>query len=179
MAALPLARLAYRLRPFTHCGLDYFGLMEVKIGRRREKRWAALFTCMSTRAIHIELANSLSTNSAILALKRFIARRGKPEIIYCDNGTNFRGMCNELKKVFKEFENDKIDNSENKIKWKFNPPSAPHMGGAWERLIRSVKTALVVILKDRAPREEVLLTALLEVEHCVNSRPLTHISFDL
>ena len=69
MSALPPARLSFRLRPFTHCGLDYFGPMMVKIGRRREKRWGALFTCMTTRAIHIELADSLSTDSAIMAFR--------------------------------------------------------------------------------------------------------------
>ena len=73
MADLPPARLAYRFRPFTHCGLDYFGPISVKIGRRVEKRWGALFTCMTTRAIHIELAHSLTTDSAIMALQRFAA----------------------------------------------------------------------------------------------------------
>ena len=92
------------------------------------------------------------------------------KIIHCDNGTNFRGMCNELKKVFEEFENNKINNSENKIKWKFNPPIAPHMGGAWERLIRSVKTALMIIFKDRAPREDVLLNVHERLENRTNLR---------
>ena len=92
MAALSPARLAYRLRPFTHCFLDYFVSMQMRIGRRREKRWGALFTFMTTRGIHIELAHSLSTDSTIMALKRFIARRGSPLVIYCDNGTHFRDM---------------------------------------------------------------------------------------
>lgn len=67
---------------------------------------------------------------------------------------------------------------ERKISWKFNPPTASHMGGAWERLIRSVKTALTTVLKEQAPREEVLLTVLVEIEHSVNSRPLTDVSVD-
>ena len=74
MAELLLARIAYRLKPFSHCGLDYFGPMMVKIGRRREKRWGAIFTYMTTRAVHIELAHSLTTDSAIMALKKFMAR---------------------------------------------------------------------------------------------------------
>ena len=180
MSALPPARLSFRLRPFTHCGLDYFGPMMVKIGRRREKRWGALFTCMTTRAIHIELAHSLSTDSAIMAFRRFTSRRGTPSTIYCDNGTNFRGMQNELKQVLKELDREKINNYavKNNIIWKFNPPAASHMGGAWERLIRSVKSALSVVLKEQAPEEEVLLTVLCEIEHSVNSRPLTHVSVD-
>ena len=180
MAALPESRLAIRLQPFSHCGLDYFGPLQIKIGRRREKRYGALFTCMTTRAIHIELANSLNTDSAIMALKRFIARRGKPINIYCDNGTNFKGMDRELKQAQKEIDKSKFIEftSLRDINFRFNPPSASHMGGAWERLIRSVKTALTVILKNQIPHEETLLTALVEIEHCVNSRLLSHVSVD-
>ncbi|XP_026672465.1 uncharacterized protein LOC113464792 [Ceratina calcarata] len=180
MADLPPARLACFVRPFTHCGLDYFGPMQVKIGRRREKRWGALFTCMTTRAIHIELAHSLSTDSAIMAFRRFSAVRGTPVCVYSDNGTNFRGMDRELKQAIRELNRTEINNfaCKNNIEWKFNPPTASHMGGAWERMIRSVKTALGTVLKEQAPREEVLITLLAEVAHCVNSRPLTHVSTD-
>ena len=109
MAALPSARMAYRLRPFSHCGLDYFGPMMVKIGRRREKRWGALFTCMTTRAIHLELAHTLSTDSVIMALKRFIARRGTSLYIYSDNGTNFRGAAKELNQATKELNKNTLE----------------------------------------------------------------------
>ena len=180
MAALPPARLAYQSRPFSHCGMDYFGPMLVKIGRRREKRWGAIFTCMSTRAVHLELAHSLSTDSAICALRRFAARRGTPLRIYCDNGTNFRGMSIELTRAIREIDQSQIGEfaTKNKIEWVFNPPTASHMGGAWERLIRSIKTSLAVVLKEHAPKEETLLTILAEIEHAVNSRPLTHVSLD-
>ena len=154
--------------------------MLVKISRRREKRWGVLFTCLSTRAVHLELANSLSASSAIMALQRLAARRGSPCVIYSDNGTNFRGACTELRS-----EISKIDTSKqhayalkNGMKWVFNPPDAPHMGGAWERLIRSVKIALRAILNEQAPSEEVLHTLLVEVEHSLNSRPLTYVSVD-
>lgn len=70
MADLLEGRVAYQQRPFTHCGVDYFGPMIVKIGRRREKRWGALFTCLTTRAIHIELAHTSNKDSAIMALRR-------------------------------------------------------------------------------------------------------------
>ena len=180
MANLPTARLGYKLNPFAHCGLDYFGPMLVKIGRRREKRWGVLFTCMSTRAIHIELASSLSTDSAIMALQRFIARRGVPLCMYSGNATNFKGASKELVNGVRSLDNKKLENflTNRKIAWKFNPPSAPHMGGCWERQIRTVKIVLMTILKEQAPKEEVLLTTLTEIEHSVNSRPLTHVSVD-
>ena len=176
---LPLARLDQTHRPFTNCGVDYFGPVTVTIGRRHEKRWGALFTCLTTRAVHLELVASLSTDSALLALRRMAARRGWPRVMFSDNGTNFRGADAELRSTYKEWIPD-LQNIglRNGMDWRFIPPGAPHMGGAWERLVRSVKTALSATLHQRAPKEEVLLTLLVEAEHIVNSRPLTHVSVD-
>ncbi|KAG7296354.1 hypothetical protein JYU34_021493 [Plutella xylostella] len=175
---LPLARLAHHHRVFAHCGLDYFGPMTVTIGRRHEKRYGALFTCMTTRAVHIELAGSLTTDSAIMALRRMMNRRGNPKVIYSDNGTNFRGANTELKRVLKEVDQSEVSKflTNERIEWRFNPPLAPHMGGCWERLVRSVKTSLKTVLNEQAPKEETLMTLLTEVEHTLNSRPLTHVS---
>ena len=180
MASLPLGRVAYKQRPFSHCGIDYFGPMWVKIGRRREKRWGVLMTCLTTRAVHLELAHTLSASSTILALQRLAARRGSPSVIYSDNGTNFRGTCTELKSEIQRINTDKQREYalRNGMKWIFNPPDAPHMGGAWERLIRSIKVALRATLNEQAPSEETLYTLLTEAEHSVNSRPLTHVSLD-
>lgn len=166
---LPAGRLAHHCRPFSHCGLDLFGPIDVTVGRRREKRYGVIFTCMTVRAIHLEVVHSLSTDSLIMALRRMAARRGWPTDLYSDNGTNLRGADAELNTLQTEAANSRV-------RWHFNPPLSPHMGGAWERLIRSVKTALKVILKERAPRDETLLTLLCEVEAIVNSRPLTHVS---
>ena len=126
MGDLLSARMAYRLRPFSHCGLDYFGPLTIKIGRRNEKRWVALFTCMTTRAVHLDLVHSISTDSAIQALKRFSSRRGVPLVMYSDNGTNFRGMHKELVKATKEINLERTNDLTNniQIQWKFNPPTA-------------------------------------------------------
>lgn len=177
MADLPVGRLAFRERPFSHTGLDYFGPIEVTIGRRREKRWAALFTCLTTRAVHIELASSLSADSMIMALRRFMARRGQPATIHSDHGTNFVGAASELERARREIEDElQREATARTIRWVRIPPNAPHMGGSWERLVRSIKTALTATLHTRAPKEEVLYTLLLEAEFVVNSRPLTHVS---
>ena len=71
MGNLPASRLTPNVRPFSITGVDYFGPMDVRVGRRTEKRYGVLFTCMVTRAIHIELANSLTTDSCIMAIRRF------------------------------------------------------------------------------------------------------------
>ncbi|GBL85852.1 hypothetical protein AVEN_195770-1, partial [Araneus ventricosus] len=105
---------------FEVVGVDLCGPLYLK---NKTKCWAVLFTCAVYRAVHIELVTSLSTDSFILALRRFISRRGRPATIYSDNGTNLVGTSNELKSVdwgkIQEYASVK------KIQWKFNPPSAP------------------------------------------------------
>ncbi|CAG9122153.1 unnamed protein product [Plutella xylostella] len=177
---LPRARLDPFTRPFSNCGVDYFGPMVVTVGRRHEKRWGALFTCLTTRAVHLELVASLSADSAIMALRRMAARRGWPKTIYSDNGTNFRGADAELRAAYADWEPAFQDEAlRHRTEWRFIPPGAPNQGGAWERLVRSVKTALKAVLHQQFPREELLQTLLAEAEHSVNSRPLTHVSVDL
>lgn len=176
---LPLSRIEPYTRPFENCGLDYFGPVTITIGRRHEKRWVALFTCMTTRAIHLELVHTLSTNSAILCLRRMAARRGWPKVMWSDNATCFRSADKELRAAFNEWLPELREYGlQHRMAWRFIPPLSPNMGGAWERLIRSVKNALSVTLKSRAPKEEVLATLLAEAEYSVNARPLTHISVD-
>lgn len=172
----PETRLAHHKPAFTYTGVDYFGPLTVTVGRSRQKRYGVLFTCLTTRAVHLELAGTLSTSSAIMALRRFIARRGCPAEIHSDNGTNFRGADKELRQAAQDALEHEA--SAKAIRWRFIPPGAPFMGGAWERLVRSVKTALSVVLHERAPHEEVLATLLAEVEHTINSRPLTNVTTD-
>ncbi|XP_068141133.1 uncharacterized protein [Drosophila tropicalis] len=178
MAPLPIARLAAYQRPFTYVGIDYFGPFLVAVGRRSEKRWGVIFTCLTIRAVHIELACSLDTASCIMCIRNFINRRGTPREIYSDNGTNFKAaekiICDKAQTINFNAVQPAFDD----IKWKFNPPAAPHMGGAWERLVRSVKTVLYAICPARKFTSEGLQSALWEVEFILNSRPLTFVSLD-
>lgn len=170
---LPLERLDANTTPFNCTAIDYFGPITITIGRRTEKRWGVLLTCLTTRAIHLELAASLKPSSAILALRRFFARRGAPTIIYSDNGTNFVRANKEITNELQKYAGSR------KIVWKFIPPGAPHMGGAWERMIKTVKNSLYATLREKSPKEETLSTLLTEIEHVVNSRPLTPVQPDL
>lgn len=178
MSCLPQARLSPFMRPFTFVGLDFFGPIEVAVGRRSEKRWGALFTCMSVRAVHIEVAHSLSLDSCIMVVRNFMARRGQPHEILCDRGTNFVGASNELKRELENLPKDAIIEAFSKVKWSFNPPASPHMGGAWERLVRSVKNNLMFVMPKRKPTDELLRASLIEIEHTINSRPLTNVPVD-
>ena len=134
MADLPELMVVPEKPPFTFVGVDYFGPLEVKQGRSRVKRYGCLFTCLTTRAVHIEIAHSLDTDSMINALRRFISVRGYPEQIRSDQGSNFTKADKELKEAVEEWNQHKISNfcRQKKIEWIFNPPSASHMGGAWE-----------------------------------------------
>ena len=91
MADLPIDRVTPGKPPFSFVGVDFFGPILIKQGRSERKRYGCLFTCLSTRAVHIEVAISLETDAFLNALHRFIARRGTPDIIRSDNGTNLVG----------------------------------------------------------------------------------------
>ena len=132
LGPLPEARLSHHKRAFTCCGIVYFGPIEVTIGRRKDKHWGVLFTCLTSRAIHIELASSLSADSTIMALRRMAARRGHPSVIYSDNGTNLRGACAEIREELKKLDVGKQQQfaSNKAIDWRFIAPHAPHMGGS-------------------------------------------------
>ena len=175
MADLPESRTKVGCPVFFYCGIDFFGPLLTKLRRGTQKRWGCIFTCMCTRAIHLEVVEGLDTDSFINTLRRFINRRGNPKEIISDCGSNFKGADAELKRALREIDNSKIGKfaAEREIIWKFNPPNAPHMGGVWERLVRTVKRPLQVILKDRTVTDFQLMTIFAEIEGLVNSRPLT------
>lgn len=180
MSDLPQSRLRLYQPAFTSTGVDCFGPLQVKVGRRNEKRWGILFKCMTTRAVHIELLSSLDSDSFLMALRRFIARRGKPAELLSDQGTNFKGGDRELQEAFRALHPTlQAQLAKNQIKFKFNPPSAPHFGGVWEREIRSIKSALNATVKAQTVTEEVLNTVLIEVEGILNSKPLGYVSTDV
>jgi len=187
MSDLPPDRLDIGTKPFVNTGIDYFGPIVVKMNRKTRanqatsKRYGVIFTCLTTRALHLELANDLSTDSFIMALRRFQSRRGSVKIIRSDNGTNFVGAENELKLAVKNIDQNAVVKHLNKfdITWMFNPPISPWMGGVWESLIKSVKRALKAITHDRLFTDEALYTFLCEVESILNQRPITTVSDDI
>ena len=174
---------ADRLEPapcFTYTGVDYFGPFYIKEGRSERKRWGCLFTCLVTRAIHIEVAATLSTDSFLNAFRRFVGRRGPVRVLRSDRGTNFVGAKAEMAAALAEMDQEKIKRKllADGCDWaefKMNIPQASHMGGAWERMIRSARVALTSLLDQHASSldDELLHTLMVEAEAIVNSRPLT------
>ena len=179
MADLPLDR-SEPAPPFTFSAVDYFGPWLIKEGRREVKRYGVLFTCMASRAVHLESANSLDTSSFINALHCFICRRGPVCQLRSDQGSNFVGAKRELKEAVAEFDDSQIKEEllKNNCDWmtfKMNVPSASHMGGIWECQICTVRSVLSAILEKNVAQldDESLRTYLCECEAIINSCPLT------
>ena len=184
MADLPLERIEIGKPPFVEVGLDCFGPILIKQGRSQVKRYGCIFTCLACRAVHLEVLSGMDTDSFLNGLKRFIARRGQPQTIICDNGTNFVGGRSELAKSMKSVDVQRIEKYAliKDIEWKFNPPYASHMGGIWERLIRTVRKVLAGLLDvnlSSRMSDDMLQTLLCEIESILNGRPLTKVSSDV
>nr|XP_055027142.1 uncharacterized protein LOC129416781 [Misgurnus anguillicaudatus] len=180
MADLPSER-PKTCPPFTYVGLDVFGPWSVTTRRTRggqeeSKRWAIMFCCMSSRAVHVEVIESMDTSSCINALRRFFALRGPAKQLRSDCGTNFIGACKELgmDKMVQRYL------SEQGCSWEFNPPHSSHMGGSWERMIgiaRRILDSMFLQLNTRLTHD-VLCTLMAEVTAIINARPLLPVSTD-
>lgn len=183
MGDLPAERLEPR-QPFAVVGVDYAGplLLKDKRGRgaRISKAYISLFVCFVTKAIHLELVSDLTMEAFVMALRRFAARRGKPSIVFSDNGTNFVAASSELKALgefLAENKNGLIGSFANEtIDWRFIPPHSPHFGGLWEAGVKSTKHHLKRVAGKVPLTFECLYTLLVQVEAILNSRPLSPLS---
>ena len=180
MAPLPAERVATHEHPFAASGVDYFGPLLVRVKRSSVKRWVALFTCLATRAVHLEVVFNLTTSSFLQAFFRFRnSRGGVVDTLYSDNASTFHGADKELKQAVERLESEGFGNKllQRGVDWRFNAPLASHQGGVWERQIRSVRKVLLGIpaFQLHAPDDEILITVLKEAECIINNRPLTQI----
>lgn len=182
MAELPSYRIIGDDPPFTETGVDNFGPFYVVNGRKHEKRYGTVFTCLKSRAIHIEVSHSLSTDSFIHSLRRFISRRGNVKKLHSDNGKNFTAASKQLNEEINLWNNSSVFDwlKQKNIEWRFNPPYASHFGGIWEREIRSIRKVLNALLSEQPMKlnDEELTTLFCEVESILNNRPITPVSND-
>ena len=162
-APLPALRVQ-EAAAFTITGLDYAGPVYCA-DDPGSKKYILLCTCAVVRAVHLEITDSMSLPDFILAIRRFAARRGLPRVFFSDNAKTFIAAKFKLKEVFLHM----------CPTWKFIVPRSPWWGGWWERLVRSVKAALKKTLGNSCLTRIELETVLLEIEACVNSRPLTFV----
>ncbi|CAL4157452.1 unnamed protein product, partial [Meganyctiphanes norvegica] len=170
---LPKARLAAE-RPFAVCGVDYSGPHQVKHGRGTRKVWIALFTCMVSRAVHLEIAPDSSGEAFLRVLQSLSWKMGTPKVLLSDNATNFAWT----NRVLKEFQGEKQVQDELAIKgieWKFTPPYAPWFGAVFERMVGILKKELVKLIGHSVISHFELTAYLAEIQGVINNRPLVKI----
>ncbi|KAK3107001.1 hypothetical protein FSP39_004706 [Pinctada imbricata] len=187
MADLPSSRLQ-PAPPFTYVGVDMFGHWDIVTRKTRggvasNKRWAILFTCLTSRATHIEVVEDMSASAFINALRRFVAIRGKVAEFRSDRGTNFVGCTDDLEIDAVNVEDSDVKDFlyNNGCKWIFNTPHSSHMGGVWERIIglaRRILDAILLKLPQRNLTHDVLVTLMAEICAILNNRPLVPVSVD-
>jgi hypothetical protein len=184
MGQLPMAQVTVTL-PLLNTGTDYVGPFEIKSGNTGSKTttkcYVALFICMATKAIHLELVSSLTYEAFIGTLKCFIARRGLIEHLYSDNGSNFVETNRELKTFFKpeEFLRHVHDYAaKTQFQWHFIAPNLPHFGGLYEAGVKSLKYHWKRIVSKALLTFEEFSTLITQIEACLNSCLLRALSND-
>ena len=168
---------------FTITGVDNAGPFTLKKGHTRKpvlvKAYIAIFVCFSSKATHIEIVSDLTTEAFLACLRRFVARRGLPQEIHCDNGTNFRGAKNDLNDLYQFLKSNTTLSAINsyllsqRIQWHCIPERALHFRGLWEAAVKSTKHHLRRIVGTQRLTYEEFSTITTQVESCLNSRPLT------
>ena len=187
MGQLPIERVTPDL-VFENVGIDYAGPVFVKYGYVRKptivKAYICIFVSLTVKAAHLELVSDLTTDAFVSALRRFIARRGKPKLLWSDHGTNFVGAHRELDQLMdflRDQQTQKVVSqfcTSQKIAWKFIPERSPHFGGLWESCVKSTKYHLKRVLSGVKLTFEEYSTLLAQVEACLNSRPLVAVNGD-
>ena len=152
---------------FTLTGLDHCGPFYC-LDEGDRKYYVLLLTCAVTRSLHLEVVDSLEMNDTLLGLRRFAARRGLPSVIFSDNSTTFLSVKNHMYTIFRH----------HSPQWRNIPPISPWWGGWWERLVRTVKSALKKSIVSNPLNYIEMVTLFTEIEAVVNSRPLTEVSSD-
>ncbi|XP_071088959.1 uncharacterized protein [Haliotis cracherodii] len=181
MSDLPMERVKPFSPPFFYTAVDYFGPIDVKVGRNKTtKHYGVIFTCLNTRAVHLELAVDCSTQEFLQVLRRFFAVRGYPCQIQSDNGTQFVGTQRQLRQMIQGWGKDELKEycAEKQVHWKFVTPLAPHQNGCAEALVKSCKQGLKKAVGSQLLTPFELYTCLQEVANLVNQRPIGRIPND-
>ena len=172
----PLPRLRTQdVHPFTFTGVDFTGALYVRQGTEEVKVYLCLFTCATTRAVHLEIVQDLTAEMFLLAFRKFAGRRSLPTIMISDNGSTYLSAANQLRSLM-ELSEVKEELGKRGVSWRFIPKKAPWHGGFWEGLIGLTKTAIKKVLGRRYVSLSTLETIIVEIEAMLNDRPLTFVS---
>ncbi|XP_015122306.1 uncharacterized protein LOC107044787 [Diachasma alloeum] len=187
MADLPSTRIT-QAKPFTNTGIDYCGPFLIKERRHRNlkkiKIWICIFVCFTTKAVHIELVNDLTSEEFLATLSRFISRHPSCKTLHSDNATTFVGANRELQELYALLNTERHDEfinrhlAEQGIEWKFIPRVSPHCGGIWEAAVKSCKQHMKKVIENELLTHQQLNTLCVKIEGILNSRPFTPLSSD-
>ncbi|XP_075252051.1 uncharacterized protein LOC142344348 [Convolutriloba macropyga] len=161
--------------------MDMFGLFYIEDKREGTQiQYVCWFTFLVTRAVNPEVCHDLTTDCLLMTIRRFVSRRGYPDLIVSDNGKTFirasQAMKLKFHRIYKpDNEYIRLQLAHQNIQWTFNPPLAPNFGGVWERLIQITKRSLLIVLGSRKLTLSVFQTVVAEAEAILNSRPLTRV----
>ena len=177
-ASLPGSRLEAWTHVFKNTGMDFFGPFVIQ--GRKKKVWALMFTCLTTRAVHLEPCMGIDVQSWLLALERFVSRRGNPEMISCDLGSVFVSGSKEVARLEVEQLTPEFCEAVAKevlakmrIEFRFIPHGTSHYGGPWERMIREARQSIVKSASTVARLNyDAFATFLTRAECVINRRPL-------
>ena len=181
MAQLPSFRLGEKLKAFDSVGIDFAGPFSLRVGRGKvqKKSYILVMTCMTTRAVHLEATGGMETVHVINALSRFCDVRGVPTKIVSDNQTSFTRANKDLIEWYESINWSEIEDKtgagfhySDGIEWIFNPPHAPHFGGAFEIMVKAVKRALKDCVASADLDEEEFRTCVSKVAFLLNNRPI-------
>ncbi|KMQ90338.1 hypothetical protein RF55_9920 [Lasius niger] len=185
MGDLPRRRVT-PTRPFLNTGVDYAGPIQLRTtkgrGHRSYKAFIAVFVCLSTRAVHLDVVSDYTADAFLAALQLFTSRRGLCRSFQSDCGTNFVGADAQLRALFSASNPNQrqiaAQLASEQIQWRFNPPAVPYFGGIWEAAVKSLKHHLRQVLGENTLTYEEMSTLLAHIEACLNSRPLQALSDD-
>ena len=164
--------------PYKVIGVDFAGPIKYRVKRNKEeKAYLVLFACSLTRGVYLEVLKSLETASFLGSLKRLIARRGRPSLIYSDNAKTFQAAATWLNQAMKD-EKSHSELNKFEIKWRLNLSRAPWWGGQFERLIGVFKSAFYKVVGKGLLTFEELSEVVLDVEICMNNRPFNYLEDD-
>ncbi len=177
-APLPRVRLPPPFRAFAKVGVDFTGAFKIKIGRGNVQRkvYVLVITCTVSRAVHLEMAQSLEAEDFLIAFENFSNRRGKPLVVVSDNGTNLVAGDRLLRQAIERLDRDQVGRyaMNNNIEWKFGCPNEPHAGGVFESMVKTSKRAIFAVLREADLTFWEFNSTLIAAENLVNSRPLTY-----
>ncbi|KAH9402088.1 hypothetical protein TYRP_016662 [Tyrophagus putrescentiae] len=170
LGSVPKFRYEINSTPFTNVGIDIFGPLKVAMNTAG-KRYGVIFSCATTRAVHLELIHNQTAAEVFRAMTNFISRRGIPHLIYTDNGTNLMAVKKQFVRLLQQI-TDKHPGQDFRVKWIQLTASSPWRGGFYERLIKTIKDTLTALTFRKVVDNDTLASALYAVEARLNSRPL-------